>query len=605
MITVNLPNGQKLQFPDETSQEEMRSAIIKNFPEYDMQAVKEKMQGEGASVTQDMPLEELKKISNFPSQQQAPVQGPGRSPLEYENPEDIGRAAGGGRLLKGLVKHGPEFAAAALVPEVPVIGALSRIPALAKAFQNVPRLAKYGQSILGNALSQGGVAAAFNPGTAKESAQTAGAIAGPISGVAQLAQSAHPGVRMAGRLGLGAGSGILGGLAAKQLPGGDYSAIPAGLGAAYLGFKGGPASQFQKELKGGLAGTEYKPALEAAERLNLSYLSPAESSGSPFLGAQQGNIGRTSEGAKTLYKKGQERLDSEGQSIRGLLDTVFDKKESKDLMRSLYKESYAQKVPEGLAEKMGQNDIIKRAKSIVEGNPVFKQELKGVDKNSLEYWDLVKRGLDDMVSRTKSKASGNEARIIKNTRKDLLKELDKIGPYKEARGLAEREKVREGIEKAFNKKPMSGLNMYKVLEDKSRFEKIQKGLRDVPEAQARLNDMRLVFKNLITVPTARTASALEKTSMTKPRNDVGSMAIALKEALTAGKFDKGAVELLTNPKWSHELERLSKNATPTEKNISKFIDLLGKAGAQNMAKPTLNIDIPYNMSENEQQGAEQ
>jgi hypothetical protein len=93
--------------------------------------------------------------------------------------------------------------------------------------------------------------------------------------------------------------------------------------------------------------------------------------------------------------------------------------------------------------------------------------------------------------------------------------------------------------------------------------------------------------------------------MTKPRNDVGSMMITLKEALTAGKFDKDAVELLTNPKWEKQLDDLANKATPTEKRISKFIDLLGKIGAQGMAKDVLNINIPYNLSANEAEGAQQ
>jgi hypothetical protein len=551
----------------------------------------------------DMPEDEvLRAVNQFTAQNKMPDQ---KGPLGYENPEDIGRAEGGKRLLKGLSEYGPELAASALVPEVPVIGALSKIPALAKAFQSMPRLAKYSQSIFGNALSQGGVAAAFNPSTAKESATTAGSIAGPISGVAQLAQSAHPGARMAGRLGLGAATGGLSGLLAQNSPFGGYAALPAALGGAYLGFKGGPTARFQKDLRSGLEGAEYKPAMEAAERLGLDYLSPAEASGNPFLGAQQGNIGRTPEGAQELYKRGQSRLESEGKSIQDLFKNIFNPEEQKGLMKDLYKESYEHKVPKEFSDKISQNEIVKRAKSLVEGNPAFKEQLKGVDKNSLEYWDLIKRALDDMSTRASSKSSKNEARLITGARKDVLKELDKVEPYKDARYLSEREKTREGIEKAFNKKEMTGMNMYNVLKDKNKFDKLQKNLRGVPDAQKRLDDMRVAFKNIITVPTARTASALEKTSMTKPRNDVGSMMITLKEALTAGKFDKDAVELLTNPKWEKQLDDLANKATPTEKRISKFIDLLGKVGAQGMAKDVLNINIPYNLPANEAEGAQQ
>lgn len=594
MPIIELPNGQELEFPEGMSQDEMRSAIARNFPEYDMQSVRERVRSEGKSITQDMPLEELKRISNFPKQENRPMVGTERSPLDYESPEDIGRAAGGERLLKGIGKYGPELLASALVPEVPVLGALSKIPALAKALQKAPTAAKYGQSILGNALSQGGVAAAFNPETARESGMTAAGIAGPISGLAQVAQSANPYARLAGRLGMGAATGGLAGLAAQNAPYANYTAIPAALGGAYLGFKGGPSARFQRDLRAGLEGAEYKPAMEAAERLGLDYLTPAEASGNPFLGAQQGNIGRTAEGARELYGRGQSRLASEGRSIEGLFKNIFNPEEQKGLMKDLYKESYQHKVPQAFSDKVAKNEVVKRAQSLVEGNPAFREQLKGVDKNSIEYWDLIKRSLDDMSTRASSKASKNEARLINKARKDVVNELDKVGSYKEARYLSEREKTREGLEKAFNKKEMTGMNMYNILKDKNKFDKLQTSLRGVPEAQKRLEDMKLAFKNIITVPTARTASALEKTSMTKPRNDVGSMAIALKEALSAGKFDKSAVELLTNPKWEKQLHDLATKATPTEKRISKFIDLIGKAGAQTAAQPKLNINLRYN-----------
>ncbi len=563
---IELPGGIEIEFPDDTPESEMYSAINKFMAQQPSQDNKKNVQ-------------------------------PQRKPnphLDYENPEDIGRAAGGKKMLQGLAKYGPEIAASALAPEVPIVGALSKIPALAKTLQKIPTAAKYGQSILGNALSQGGVAAAFNPESAKESGLIAGGIAGPLSGLSQVAQSANPYARFAGRLGMGAATGGLAGLAAQNAPFGDYTALPAALGGAYLGFKGSPTQKFQRDLRAGLEGTEYKPAMEAAERLGLDYLTPAEASGNPFLGAQQGNIGRTAEGARELYGRGQSRLASETRSIEDLFKTIFNPTEQKGSMKDLYKEAYQHKVPNSFSDKIGQNEIVKRAKSLVEGNPAFKEQLKGVDKNSLEYWDLVKRALDDMSTRASSKASKNESRLITNARKDVLKELDKVEPYKEARYLSEREKTREGLEKAFNKKEMTGMNMYNVLKDKNKFDKLQKSLRGVPEAQKRLDDMRLAFKNIITVPTARTASALEKTSMTKPRSDVGSMMIGLKEALTAGKFDKNAVELLTNPKWEKQLEDLAKKATPTEKRISKFIDLLGKASGQIAANPKLNINFRYN-----------
>jgi len=589
MPIVELPNGQELEFPDGTSPEVMRSAIEKHFAEYSHQRAREELH-EGGLGIQGKSLDEMKKMLsiNMPQEKRK------MSPLDYENPEDIGRAAGGERLLKGLGRYGPELVASALVPEVPIAGALSRIPSLARLLKSAPTATKYGQSILGNALSQGGVAAAFNPETAKESGLTAAGITAPFSGLAQVAQSANPYARLAGRVGMGAATGGLAGLAAHNTPFGYVGSIPAALTGAYFGFKGGPTAQFQRNIRSGLEGAEYKPAMEAAERLGLNYLTPAEASGNPFLGAQQAQIGKTPKGSLELYKKGQSRLESENKSIQDLFSKIYNPKEEKGLMKSLYKESYEHTVPQSFINKIGQNEVIKRAKSLVEGNPAFKEQLKGVDKNSVEYWDSIKRALDDMSSRSASKSSRNESRLINNAKKDLLKELDKVGSYKEARSLSERQKTREGLEKAFNKKEMTGTNMYNVLKDKNKFDKLQKSLRAVPEAQKRLEDMRLAFKNIINPPTAKTANISEGMGDNRPLKDVKSVLFNLKEILSNRKFDQSAIDLLTNPKWEKQLEDLSKKATPTEKRVAKFIDLIGKAGAQTAAQPKLNINFRYN-----------
>jgi hypothetical protein len=598
MINVNLPNGQKLQFPDDTSQEEMRSAIARNFPQYDMQAVRAARNEEGKSATQDMPLEEMKRISNIPKQQNRPMPGPGRSPLEYqESPEESGRNIGNERMLKGIKQYAPELIASALVPEVPVLGALSKIPGLAKALQSSPRLAKYAQSIFGNALSQGGVAAAFNPSTAKESAAISGGITAPFSGLSELAMSQNPKAKLAGKLGLGLGGAALGYGASQMLPEGFSTAgiVPGVLGGALLGYRGGPTNILREDIQKGIQGTGHEATTEAAKRLGLPYVTPAEASGNPFLGAQQGALGRTPEGAQKLYQKGQERLQGESKSIENLLSDVFNPKTDASKKKALYQEAYEKKLPLGFINKLDQNEVIKNAKSFVSKDPVYKEELKGLDKNSFEYWDLIKRRLDDMGTESSVKGSRYKPSLIDKTKKKLISEMDKIAPesYPQARYLHEREKAREGIEKAFDKKSMTGTNMYKTLESKKGFEDLMKNLRGVPKAQEQLKDMKLVFKNLINNPTAKTANNLSRNSSNKLDINVKDVMGSLKEALTLGKYDKAAVDLITNPEWGKELAELAK-ASPTQKNISKAIDMFGKALAQNQAKDVLDIKYKYN-----------
>lgn len=564
-----LPNGVEAEFPDDMPEAEMYKA-----------------------------LDQL--LKTLPNQAQGQAQAPGqpapqRKPnphLDYENPEDFGRASGGKRFLQALGSYGPEIAASALVPELPIVGALSKIPALAKAFQSIPRAAKYGQKILGNAIPQAGVAAAFNPTQAGESAALAGGVTAPFAAASQLALSGNPAARMAGRIGGGLGGAGLGYAASQALPFSSLSEIPATLGGAVLGFRGTPTSALNRNLMKGLEGTEYKPSLEAAERLGLDYLTPAEASANPFLGAEQGNIGKTPEGARNLYQKAKGRVESETGSIQNLFETMYNPKEAAKKTK-LYSEINKHKLPEEKINKFISNDIVKDAEELALKDSAFRQELKGLGRDSVGYWDVVKQKIDDMASSSSKDANKKRFGKIDTARKDLLKELDKVAPtYKDARYLHERGLAREKLEDHFSNRKMIGTNMFKAISDKGKFENFMKQMRGVPEAQQQLKDMRMVFENLINPITARSASALSRTNMNKSRSSYQDFVGAFKDALSKGKYDKSAVELITDPKWADKLHEISK-LSPTEKNASKMIDLFGKALGQSTPK-LLNIDYHYN-----------
>ncbi len=334
----------------------------------------------------------------------------------------------------------------------------------------------------------------------------------------------------------------------------------------------------------GVEGTNYKEMLDAAKRLDLPYITPAEASGNPYVGAAQGNIGKTKKGSQVLYEKGEERSAGEKKSINKLFDTVFTKKEMEPEVEALYKKAYQKTVPQDSLQSIQDNEVFKRAQRIVQNKPAFKESLKGVPENSVAYLDHVKQAMDDMIE----KAPRKEGRIMQRTREDLLKMTDHAAPeYGKARELAKREITRRELEKVFNKKPMTGSNFSKYLEDQKQFSGLMKKLENVPEAQSQLRDMKMVFKNLINIPTAKSAEALSRTSMSKDRSDVQALMSRFKEMLSGGKFDKYAVELITNPKWAEELQNLKKVSNP-EKLFSEVFDLVGKAGAQIGAKKVSN-----------------
>jgi hypothetical protein len=192
------------------------------------------------------------------------------------------------------------------------------------------------------------------------------------------------------------------------------------------------------------------------------------------------------------------------------------------------------------------------------------------------YLDHVKQSLDDMIGSAIKKGDNKEASIMQKTKDEMLTKMDEIAPeYKKARSLYERKSARETIEKIFNTKEMRGTNLYRGLENKQKYEELQNHLRNVPEAQQQLKDMRLVFKDLINPPTVRTAHGTNKVGMNQERNTKKAYSEMLKQLLSFGKNDKTMVELITNPKWADELHKIN-DLTNKEQKLIRATQLLGR-----------------------------
>jgi hypothetical protein len=130
---------------------------------------------------------------------------------------------------------------------------------------------------------------------------------------------------------------------------------------------------------------------------------------------------------------------------------------------------------------------------------------------------------------------------------------------------------------------MTGSNFGKYLNNDATFNKLQNNVRNVPGAQDQLNDMKMVFNRLINIPTAKSAEALSRSSMSKDRASSATAIRMLQELLSGGRYDKARVSLITNPDWASELGKL-KNISNTDKFIGKTYNLMGKAGAQSIAQ---------------------
>lgn len=601
-MIVELPNGQELEFPDGTSPEVMRDAIHKNFPEYAAMykgnqasseesknesdllryAIKDPLAGilnfgsKGGTSAGNLAIGLINKLGgNFPKQEATDFSEMLGIPEEQKN------------LADKLIQFAPEIGVSLALPE-------TRLGKVGDILERLPAWGKYLKKGLGNAISQGALAASQSPEDQGTAAIEAGSIAAPFSALSEAIRSANPTIRNIGR-GLGAlGAGGLGYYGAKSVGAPEPAADIAGLLGAALGGRGGSTERRVREnMLKGVEGTNYQEPLEAAKRLGLTYITPAEASANPFVGGTQGNIGKTEKGAQLLYEKGKERAESEENAIENLFSNIFPKSaESK--INELYKSAESIKIPKEELDKLKDNEIFKTALSRVRKEPVYKEKLKGVPENSVQYLNQVKEAMDDMIE----KAPRKEAGIIRETKNKMLQTLDSASPaYKEGRQLAERGIVRREIEDLFNKKDEIGSNLFKTLlsnkkdyrELQDRFRRLEKTsntpeqVRSMKNAQQQLEDMRLIFGRLINVPTAKTAEALSRGSMSKPRASITKMLEYWQELMSGGKYDKAAVELITNPKWADELDKVSE-ITKKDKLVGAFHNLLGKAGAQAIAQ---------------------
>lgn len=559
--------------------------------QYDERHQESNQQPEGESFITKLPrnltaglLEGLRGIGNVPHAI-APNYFHHFKPTDFRKMVGLNEPA---TTADKLSEIGGQFLPAIIAPE-------AQLGRAGEAIQKIPKIGKFIKSAIGNAIYPSAYAATQSEDNSFKEAGKTAAETLPFTALMQGIASRNPYLRIAARTGLGGIGASTGFLGAKVL------GLPtsAQLSGAAIGSLAGligrnPTREAQKQIAETLSGKNYEEKLKAAERLNIKYLTPAEAGESPFLGAMQGNIGKTEVGSQKLYEAGQGRLKSESESIDKLLNTVFKEEKHAPEVTRLYKEAGQKMVPEESITPFKENEIYKTAKSLAESKPAYKESLKDVPENSIAYQDIINRSLNDMIQSAIKSGNNNEARLMKKTQKEFLNELDTLSPeFSQARALAEREKARETIEKAFNTKEMIGTNLYRgLLGNKQKFDDLYHHLRNVPEAQSQLKDMRLIFKDLINPPTVRTAAGTTRAGMNQERNTKKAYAEMLKQLASFGKKDTAMVDLITNPNWKDELHKLS-HLTNKEKKLIQTTNLLGKitASLNSENKKPLEIEV--------------
>lgn len=592
-----LPNGQMARFPSSMTDEQIQHAITANFPKEEKEGIGERAFrlgvkdpliglanfGHGllnAPHNIVRGLEDLgRRLGDIYSQN---IPGPSVSSKRlsdlipkqenYNFAEMLGQKGSGtsaDQAIQTLTEIAPSF----LLPS-------ARLGSTGKVIERIPKVGKLAERITAEAIPQAAFAATQSEDPI-HAAEIAGAVTTPFTLTSQLAKSSSPKVRTAAKIAAG-GLGAIAGKEAAELMG--FKDSGETLGAIIGGVLGGRGMQTKKGLiKDALEGVDPQISAErlaASKRLGLDYLTPAEASLSPAVAERQGSLGKTPEGSRLLYEKGQRRAESEEGAINRLLDTIYHEETHGPEMVRAYADVYPLSTTPELAQKYKDNEIVKHAQKIVESNPAYKEELKGLGKDTIGYWDLVKRAMDDMAENSPR----SEQRIIRKANQHLRSDLDEIAPdYKKARDLARRQAARDKLEKNFNKKALTGLNMYKAIEDKTKFSQLMNQLHDVPKAQQMLSDMRMVFKDLIGTPSIRTAAQLKKTSMTEARNPVQALQEVAKNIFTSGKNEKAVIDFITSPNWHDAFRKyatMPEGISKKQMNLAELIKKLGRPSSQ-------------------------
>lgn len=432
-----------------------------------------------------------------------------------------------------------------------------------KAIEQSGKYGKYAKAALGEAIPQslyaGTLGLEQSPESGAESAAIVGGITAPLAALSEAVKSGSPLVKLAGRGALAAAGGLAGNelFGKSEIP---YSGEAGGILGAVLGGKGINVNKnATKTVFEGLNPAKAREIVEASRRLGLDFVTPGEAYTNPFVAGEHARIGKTREGAEALYDAGRRRVESEERAIMKLFNDIYSKGKLDPEKQALYDRSLSTYVPDDVVEELMSFDTIQKAVKQLGSKAEYKDLLnkKSYDKNSIGYWNEVKRVLDGMKGKSERAGDNTAAGSIRDANNELKALMDALDPeYPVARSISEREFVRRDLSKVFNKSGMTLNRFDEFLRNKEQFNEVRSKLNAFPEVQQTLDDMRLVAPRLQNFdPTNKATAALERTGMFTARNPLDSIRDFLQRNVYQ-KQDVEAVKLMTDPRWLETLEQL-------------------------------------------------
>lgn len=331
-----------------------------------------------------------------------------------------------------------------------------------------------------------------------------------------------------------------------------------GHGVPAIANKLGFGKQPGQEAIEGLTYEQVAPSVEAAERLGTP-LRPSEASRNPFIAGQEGRYPRTREAAAKNVELGMERVQSEKNAIKKLLTTIFpNTKSANNEIKNLYESVANTRVDENVFNNLNKNSLINTAIKDVKEIPAWKDKLEGIPEDSVAYLDIVKRELYKKEKSLKKESPG-EAEQYRLARDQLVSELDIAAPkYEEARNLAELKKARSIIKKKMREEEITGSAFFnKIIKPDEEYQKIFNSLRNNPDAQAMLQDMKSAWHSLINVEKPSTASYQSEKAINQARGSLNKV-IEIWNQLTGKKKNLEAVKYIRSNKWVNDLKNAQK-----------------------------------------------
>lgn len=383
------------------------------------------------------------------------------------------------------------------------------------------------------------------------------------------------------------GSGI-----ANMLMGGGIGAIAGGIAPAYnkvKEFVGGSPKLAAEEIGKHVAKADVSKAqnaMSAADRSGI-HLTPGEATGNKVLQGEEGRINMTlgmQHGVEDVVNTRNTKVLSMAKQLTD--DLVPEGKQAAaSAVNKLYEKSYSAGIPKSVMDDLKQY-------------PQFQDTMRSISKNlgpsapkegTVGYLDAAKRYLDGEMSKLKTGGGSKtlEYQALKDLKGKIVSAATDASPeYSKATSGAQKLIVQRKLEDKLAKvmdeygdaSPQAIRKAWfgnKVNSDKF-FNDIQ-SVTDDPTVVQRAKDLQTILNRLggskYEKLLSKNTTEMAKQEVTKGEKNF--VTLQLHKAVF-GRRDKAVLDLISNPKWQDELNKLATSKMSDQELGTKFINLMGR-----------------------------